>query len=130
MDFDLMAFVLGCILGGIVGYRVSDYLHQSVIADLLRRAGITPDRLMGIMKDLRKEIDTEEGVTEEFPKLEIKVEQHGELMFAYRKDSGLFLAQGKTRDELIAMITDKVSNVTLVIAEADGAALIKENPTG
>ena len=129
MDFDLMAFVLGCILGGIVGYRVSDYLHQSVIADLLRRAGITPDRLMGIMKDLRKEIDTEEGVTEEFPKLEIKVEQHGELMFAYRKDSGLFLAQGKTRDELIAMITDKVSNVTLVIAEADGAALIKENPT-
>jgi len=129
MEFDLMAFVLGCILGGIVGYRVSDYLHQSVIADLLRRAGITPDRLMTIMKDLQKEINAEEGVTEEFPKLEIKVEQHGDRMFAYRKDSGLFLAQGKTRDELIAMITEKVSNVTLVIAEADGAALIKENPT-
>jgi hypothetical protein len=129
MDFDLMAFVLGCILGGIVGYRVSDYLHQSVIADLLRRAGITPDRLLTIMKDLQKELNLEDGVTEEFPKLEIKVEQHGELMFAYRKDSGLFLAQGKTRDELIAMITDKVSNVTLVIAEADGAKLIKENPT-
>jgi hypothetical protein len=129
MEFDLMAFVLGCILGGIVGYRVSDYLHQSVIADLLRRAGITPDRLLTIMKDLQKEINQEEGKTEEFPKLEIKIEQHGELMFAYRKDSGLFLAQGKTRDELIAMITDKVSNVTLVIAEADGAALIKENPT-
>jgi hypothetical protein len=31
MEFDLLAFVLGCILGGIVGYRVSDYLHQSVI---------------------------------------------------------------------------------------------------
>ena len=123
-----MAFVLGCILGGIVGYRVSDYLHQSVIADLLRRAGITPDRLLTIMKDLQKEINQEEGRTEEFPKLEIKIEQHGELMFAYRKDSGLFLAQGKTRDELIAMITDKVSNVTLVISEADGAALIKENP--
>jgi hypothetical protein len=129
MDFDLMAFVLGCILGGIVGYRVSDYLHQSVIADLLRRAGITPDRLLTIMKDLQKELNLEDGQTAEFPKLEIKVEQHGELMFAYRKDSGLFLAQGKTRDELIAMITDKVSNVTLVIAEADGAKLIKENPT-
>jgi hypothetical protein len=94
----------------------------------LRRAGITPDRLLTIMKDLQKEINLEEGRTEEFPKLEIKVEQHGEFMFAYRKDSGLFLAQGKTRDELIAMITEKVSNVTLVIAEADGAKLIKENP--
>ena len=130
MEFDLLAFVLGCILGGIVGYRVSDYLHQSVIADLLRRAGITPDRLLTIMKDLQKEIDVEEGKAAEFPKLEIKVEQHGDHMYAYRKDSGLFLAQGKTRDELIAMITEKVSNVTLVIAEADGAALIKETPTG
>jgi len=129
MEFDLMAFVLGCVLGGIVGYRVSDYLHQSVIADLLRRAGITPDRLLTIMRDLQKEINLEEGRTAEFPKLEIKVEQHGEVMYAYRKDTGLFLAQGKTRDELIAMITEKVTNVTLVIAEADGAKLIKENPT-
>ena len=129
MEFDLLAFVLGCILGGIVGYRVSDYLHHSVISDLLRRAGVTPDRLQDIMKDLQKEIDQAEDETSKFPKLEIKVEQHGELMFAYRKDSGLFLAQGKTRDELIAMISEKVSNVTLVIAEADGAKLIKENPT-
>ena len=129
MEFDLLAFVLGCILGGIVGYRVSDYLHHSVISDLLRRAGVTPDRLQDIMKDLQKEIDQAEDETSKFPKLEIKVEQHGELMFAYRKDSGLFLAQGKTRDELIAMIGQKVANVTLVIAEADGAMLIKENPT-
>jgi|Laugrefabdmm15dn_1035133.scaffolds.fasta_scaffold164254_1 hypothetical protein len=130
MEFDLLAFVLGCILGGIVGYRVSDYLHHSVISDLLRRAGVTPDRLQDIMKDLQKEIDQAEDETSKFPKLEIKVEQHGELMFAYRKDSGLFLAQGKTRDELIVMISEKMANVTLVIAEADGAALIKENPTG
>jgi len=96
----------------------------------LRRAGVTPDRLQDIMKDLQKEIDQAEDETSKFPKLEIKVEQHGELMFAYRKDSGLFLAQGKTRDELIVMISEKMANVTLVIAEADGAALIKENPTG
>jgi len=128
MEFDLMAFVLGCILGGIVGYRVADALHKALIPDIFRRAGVTQEKLEAVMKDLQKEIDTEEG-RDEFPKLEIKVEQHGELMYAYRKDSGLFLAQGKTREELIAMITEKVANVTLVIAEADGAGLIKENPT-
>ena len=129
MEFDLMAFVLGCILGGIVGYRVADALHKALIPDIFRRAGVTQEKLEAVMKDLQKEINQEEGRTEEFPKLEIKVEQHGDRMYAYRKDTGLFLAQGKTRDELIAMITDKVSNVTLVISEADGAALIKENPT-
>ena len=129
MEFDLMAFVLGCILGGIVGYRVADALHKALIPDIFRRAGVTQEKLEAVMKDLQKEINQEEGKTDEFPKLEIKIEQHGELMFAYRKDTGLFLAQGKTRDELIAMITEKISNVTLVIAEADGAGLIKENPT-
>ena len=129
MEFDLLAFVLGCILGGIVGYKAADRLHKALIPDIFRRAGVTPEKLEAVMKDLQKEIDTEEGKTSEFPNLEIKIEQHGELMFAYRKDTGLFLAQGKTRDELIAMISEKVSNVTLVIAEADGAGLIKENPT-
>ena len=129
MEFDLLAFVLGCILGGIVGYKAADALHKALIPDIFRRAGVTPEKLEAVMKDLQKEINIEEGRTVEFPNLEIKVEQHGDRMYAYRKDSGLFLAQGKTRDELIAMITEKVSNVTLVITEADGAALIKENPT-
>ena len=129
MEFDLMAFVLGCILGGIVGYRVADALHKALIPDIFRRAGVTQEKLEAVMKDLQKEINQEQGRTEEFPKLEIKIEQHGDRMYAYRKDTGLFLAQGKTREELIAMITEKVSNVTLVISEADGAGLIKENPT-
>ena len=129
MEFDILAFVLGCILGGIVGYQAADRLHKVLIPDIFRRAGVTPEKLEAVMKDLQREINIEEGKTSEFPNLEIKVEQHGDRMYAYRKDSGLFLAQGKTRDELIAMITEKVSNVTLVISEADGAALIKENPT-
>jgi hypothetical protein len=112
-----------------VGYRVADQLHKALIPDIFRRAGVTPEKLESVMKDLQKEIDTEEGKASEFPNLEIKIEQHGDAMFAYRKDTGLFLAQGKTRDELIAMISEKVSNVTLVITEADGAKLIKENPT-
>jgi hypothetical protein len=129
MEFDLLAFVLGCILGAIVGYKVADALHKTLIPDIFRRAGVTPEKLEAVMKDLQKEINQEEGVADEFPKLEIKVEQHGEFMFAYRKDTDQFLAQGKTRDELINMISQKVANVTLVISEADGAMLIKENPT-
>ena len=129
MEFDLLAFVLGCILGGIVGYKAADALHKTLIPDIFRRAGVTPEKLEAVMKDLQREINVEEGRTTEFPNLEIKVEQHGDAMYAYRKDTGLFLAQGKTRDELIAMISEKVANVTLVITEADGAALIKENPT-
>ena len=120
---------LAGMLGAYVGYRVANYMHQAVISDLLQRVGITPEKLESVMKDLQKEINQAEADAPEFPSLEIKIEQHGDVMYAYRKDTGLFLAQGKTRDELIKMISEKVSNVTLVIAEADGAKLIKENPT-
>ena len=129
MEFDLLAFTLGCVLGAYVGYRVADSLHKSVLPDLFHRAGITPEKLESVMKDLQKEIDTEEGKTSEFPNLEVTIEQHSNTLYAFRKDNNQFLAQGTNRDELIKMISEKVSNVTLVIAEADGAALIKENPT-
>jgi tetrahydromethanopterin S-methyltransferase subunit B len=126
---EILTLVAVALLGGMVGYRIADHLHKTVLADLLERAGVTPEKLEQIMLDLQKEIDPESKTLKEFPDLEVTIEQHSNTLYAFRKDTAEFLAQGATRDELIEMISKKVSNVTLVIAEADGAALIKENPT-
>jgi hypothetical protein len=126
---EILTLVAVALLGGMVGYRIADHLHKTVLADLLERAGVTPEKLEQIMLDLQKEIDPESKTQKEFPDLEVTIEQHSNTLYAFRKDTAEFLAQGATRDELIEMISKKVSNVTLVIAEADGAALIKENPT-
>lgn len=128
---DIFTLIAVAVIAGLVGYRIADHLHKSVMADLLDRAGVTPEKMEQIMKDLQSEINGEEGsaTEQEFPNLEITIEQHSNTLYAFRKDNDQFLAQGATRDELIDMISKKVSNVTLVIAEADGAALIKENPT-
>ena len=126
---EILTLVAVALLGGMVGYRIADHLHKTVLADLLERAGVTPEKLEEIMLDLQQEIDPESKTLKEFPDLEVTIEQHSNTLYAFRKDNAQFLAQGATRDELIEMISKKVSNVTLVIAEADGAALIKENPT-
>ena len=126
---EILTLVVIALLGGMVGYRIADHLHKAVMADLLDRAGITPEKLEQIMLDLQKEMDPGFKPEKEFPDLEVTIEQHSNTLYAFRKDTAEFLAQGATRDELIKMISEKVSNVTLVIAEADGAALIKENPT-
>ncbi len=128
---DIFTLIAVAVIAGLVGYRIADHLHKSVMADLLDRAGVTPEKMEQIMKDLQSEINGEEGsaTEQEFPNLEITIEQHSNTLYAFRKDTAEFLAQGATRDELIEMISKKVSNVTLVIAEADGAQLIKENPT-
>jgi tetrahydromethanopterin S-methyltransferase subunit B len=126
---EILTLVVVALLGGMVGYRIADHIHQSVIADLLDRAGVTPEKMEQIMQDLQREMEPESKTLKEFPDLEITIEQHSNTLYAFRKDTAEFLAQGATRDELIEMISKKVSNVTLIIAEADGAALIKENPT-
>ena len=115
---------------GYIGYRIADHIHQSVIADLLHRAGVTPEKLESIMDDLRDEIESPGRAEEEsFPKIEVRIEQHNGQMYAYRKDTEQFLGQGVDRESLLKIIAEKMSNVTLVIREEDGAALIKENPT-
>jgi hypothetical protein len=126
---EILTLVAVALLGGMVGYRIADHLHKTVLADLLERAGVTPEKLEQIMLDLQQEIQPESKTLKEFPDLEVTIEQHSNTLYAFRKDNDQFLAQGKDREELIEMISKKVSNVTLVIAEADGAALIKENPT-
>ncbi len=126
---DIFTLIAVAVVAGLVGYRIADHLHKSVLADLLERAGVTPEKLEQVMADLRKEVEGDEEAEQEFPNLEITIEQHSNTLYAFRKDTAEFLAQGATRDELIEMISKKVSNVTLVIAEADGAQLIKENPT-
>lgn len=126
---DIFTLIAVAVVAGLVGYRIADHLHKSVLADLLERAGVTPEKLEQVMADLKKEVEGDEAAEQEFPNLEVTIEQHSNTLYAFRKDNNQFLGQGKDREELIKMISEKVSNVTLVIAEADGAQLIKENPT-
>jgi hypothetical protein len=125
IDDTAIALMLGLAIGLFVGWKAADTFHKAMIGDILHRAGVTPEKLQDMMTEMQKEI----GIEEEFPKLEIKIEQHSGQLYAFRKDNNLFLAQGADRETLLKTIAEKLTNVTLVIAEADGAAHIKSNPT-
>ncbi len=131
MEFDLFAFLCGAILGSIAGYRVADHIHKSILPDLFKRAGVTPEKLEKIMEDLKKEIGQEEAV-ESGTEINIKVEQHGEQIYVFRKDNDEFLGQGKNYDEILKILQSKFQNVKFAVSEEDGAGLLglaKNNPT-
>ncbi len=131
MEFDLFAFLCGAILGSIAGYRVADHIHKSILPDLFKRAGVTPEKLEKIMEDLKKEIGQEEAV-ESGTEINIKVEQHGEQIYVFRKDNDEFLGQGRNYDEILKILQSKFQNVKFAVSEEDGAGLLglaKNNPT-
>jgi hypothetical protein len=127
MEFDLLAFVLGCMLGAIVGYRVADRMHKAIIPDIFRRAGVTPEKLEQVMVDLQKEINDEV----KDPEINIKIEAVNGQLYVYRKETSEFLAQGTNYDEILGILKSKFTDVKFAVTKEDGAELLglKENPT-
>jgi len=130
IDFDLMAFALGCILGAFVGYRVADRMHKAIMPDLFRRTGVTPEKLESVMRDLQKEIGQEEAV-DSSTAIDIKVEAVNGQLYVYRKENGEFLAQGKTYDEILSILKSRFNDVKFAVTKEDGADLLGlgNNPT-
>ena len=127
MEFDLLAFVLGCMLGAIVGYRVADRMHKAIIPDIFHRAGVTPEKLEQVMVDLQKEINDEV----KDPEINIKIEAVNGQLYVYRKETSEFLAQGTNYDEILGILKSKFTDVKFAVTKEDGAELLglKENPT-
>ena len=83
------------------------------------------------MEDLKKEIgqETEPDAAAE---INIKVEQHGEQIYVFRKDTDEFLGQGRNYDEILKILQSKFQNVKFAVSKEDGADLLglaKNNPT-
>lgn len=125
---DLIAFFIGLVVGGFLGWRVSERIHQAILPDMFKRLGVTPEKLESVMGDLQKEMLELKGQEPQeesgFPQVEIRIEQHGEQLYAFRKDNDQFLGQGSSKEALIERMGEKLSNVRLVVSKDDGAELI------
>ncbi len=122
MEFDILAFVGGCALGAIVGWRVCNQFHTSIIADVLKAAGMGEEDLKRAIKNLQAEEDQEEGL----PRVEVRIEEVNGTLYAYRVDTDEFLGQGTDQTSLIDRITEtNKSNFILVVSKENGADLLK-----
>ena len=118
----LLIFILGVAIGGKL---VSIWMRIS-FAELIKELDITPEQLRAVM--IRNGIDPA-TITAETPKavLEIRVEKHQGVLFAYRTDTQEFLGQGANQDDLVKSIASRMRDVRLVISENNGAELLQKN---
>ena len=122
MDFDVAAFILGCILGAIVGWQVCNRFHTSIIADVLKAAGIGESDLRQAITKLQRD-SSEEA---ELPRVEVRIEEVDGGLYAYRIDTGEFLGQGTDQTTLIDRIKEvNKTNFILVVSQSNGADLLK-----
>lgn len=106
MFFDIFLVLIAAAVGAVVGWRACDAWHATMIREILQRAGINDSKLASLVEDLRQDLpeDHEDAVST----VEIKIEQHGNQFYAYRKDNDEFLAQNLDQAQLIEEIKQKL----------------------
>ena len=117
------------VLGFVVGYKISEIVHVYSFKKILDDLGVGEGDLRKLHSKLAKEVGEEaeeEPQAERIP-VEIKVEEHQGILFAYEAEHDTFIAQGKTSDELLERIMNKYPvNVRVICDRSNGGDLIEE----
>lgn len=127
MEFDILAFLIGCLVGVFVGWRINDHFHTILTTDLLKAVGVGESQLRKAITKLQGELPTSEDV---LPSIEVRVESVDDQLYVYRLDNQEFLCQGATRDDIINCLTTRFhKDFKIIVSEEHGAQYLKESPT-
>ena len=126
MSIDLVIFCVGMAL--YIGFKVGEawylYTFRQILEDLnIKNSDL---RRLAESKGVEMSAPVEEDENADLPVLEVRIEQHPEGLFAYRKEDDTFIAQGPDRNGLMENLVHNLTNVRVVVAKEDGADLIKD----
>jgi hypothetical protein len=125
----LLLVVVVAAISGWIGWRTASRFHENIFSEMLDRLGVSNDEMAKMARDMAKDIGMpltkeEEDAFEE--KIHIRIEQDGAQLFAYRKDTGEFIGQGKDKDTLLARLTEQFpKGANLILTDEDGAEFVK-----
>ena len=125
----MLELIITFAIGWILGWRINDALRTTAMRQLLKELGVTE-------KDLRAAaarngiqiVDAPDTAADETV-VDVKLEQVGTAIYAYRKSDDQFLAQGSDADTLIERLTQNLTPCRVVVAQEDGAELLQKNNT-
>ena len=125
MSMDLVIFSI--IMALYIGFKAGEAWYLYTFRQILEDLNIKNSDLRKLAEnkgvDL-SEVPAEDDLGSDLPILEVRIEQHPEGLFAYRKVDDTFIAQGKDRDTLMENLVNNLTNVRVVVYKDDGADLI------
>ena len=112
-----------------LGNRWATHFHQKIFHEILRELNVTERQLRELMQRQQRQLAglTTEESTADLTVVEVRLEQEGNQIYAYRKDDSTFLGQGRDRDSLIERLTQNLTPCRVVIDLEDGGDLLQKN---
>lgn len=120
-----MEYLIVFILGLVLGAYFTSIFDRWIFGQLLDRLGIKHQQLNELYDKLSDELDPPATAAQIKQDLPIRLEQHNGVIYAYRKDTEEFIAQGRDKPELLAaMIARFPSSDKFRIAIQEGLELL------
>jgi hypothetical protein len=118
-------FVLGIVLGGLIGFKIAEHIHVTMFRDILVKLKVKDSDMRAMMQDLQEDLPEDD-----LPRVEVKVEMVNDQIYVYRLDTMEFLCQGASREAVMICLADRFrKDFTIVLSEEHGAQYLKESPT-
>ena len=128
---DMIELILAALVGILVGWQASKRVHLDGFRQLLRALKVTEEDLLRAMIKIQSrewQLEDPEGTKDETV-VDVKLEQVGTAIYAYRKSDDQFLAQGSDAASLIERLNQNLTPCKVVVAQEDGADLLQKNNT-
>ena len=133
---EIIDLILALTLGLVIGWRAAAHVHLTGFRELMRMLKISDQDLVQAMrrsgpKDWHDKLDliAAEQASETLTVVNVRLEQEGNQIYAYRKSDDLFLGQGADPDSLIARLNETMASCRVTVAKEDGADLLQKNNT-
>ena len=126
---DMIELIIAALVGLLIGWQASKQMHLDGFRQLLRALKVTEEDLLRAMIKIQSkewQLEEPEGTKDETV-VDVKLEQVGTAIYAYRKSDDQFLAQGTDADSLIARLNQNLTPCKVVVAKEDGADLLQKN---
>ena len=128
---DMTELFIATLLGIFIGWQAAKRVHLQGFRDLLRALKVSEQDLLRAMAKIQSgewQPEDLEGA-KEGTVVNVRLEQVGTAIYAYRKSDDQFLAQGSNADTLIERLTQNLTPCKVVVAQEDGADLLLKNNT-
>jgi hypothetical protein len=113
-----------------LGNRWATAFHQKIFREILKELGVTERQLKDLMLRQQQQLAslTPQEHAADLDVVEVRLEQMGDVIYAYRKSDNQFLAQGLDADALIATLKLNLCAPCKVVVDVDdGADLLQKN---
>jgi SOS-response transcriptional repressor LexA len=128
---DMTELIIVGLVGILIGWQAAKRVHLQGFRELLRALKVTEQDLLRAMIKIQSgewQLEDPEGTKDETV-VDVKLEQQGTEIYAYRKSDDQFLAQGSDADSLIARLNQNLTPCKVVVAKEDGADLLQKSHT-